>query len=346
MKYTRIPHTDIRISKICLGTMTWGRQNNEDDAHEQMDYALDEGVNFFDTAELYPVPAKKELYAVTEELIGNWFKKTGNRDKVVLASKIAGPGHAANHIRSTGFSKESIISAVEGSLKRLQTDYIDLYQLHWPERNTNYFGQRGYNAHAVDVWDDNIHQVLETLRDLIAEGKIRHVGLSNETPWGTMRYLEESKVHQSLPRMMTIQNPYNLLNRLFEVGLSEISMREQIGLLAYSPLGFGTLSGKYLTEIPPRKARVTLFPNYNRYSNDNAVAATEQYAQLAKEHGLSMAQMALAFVNTRPFLTSNIIGATSMEQLKENIESIDVDLSDEVLEGIEEIHNAIPNPAP
>ena len=346
MKYTRIPHTDIRISKICLGTMTWGRQNNEDEAHEQMDYALDEGVNFFDTAELYPVPAKKELYAVTEELIGNWFKKTGNRDKVVLASKIAGPGHAANHIRSTGFSKESIISAVEGSLKRLQTDYIDLYQLHWPERNTNYFGQRGYNAHAVDVWDDNIHQVLETLRDLIAEGKIRHVGLSNETPWGTMRYLEESKVHQSLPRMMTIQNPYNLLNRLFEVGLSEISMREQIGLLAYSPLGFGTLSGKYLTEIPPRKARVTLFPNYNRYSNDNAVAATEQYAQLAKEHGLSMAQMALAFVNTRPFLTSNIIGATSMEQLKENIGSIDVDLSDEVLEGIEEIHNAIPNPAP
>ena len=346
MKYTRIPHTDIRISKICLGTMTWGRQNNEDDAHEQMDYALDEGVNFFDTAELYPVPAKKELYAVTEELIGNWFKKTGNRDKVVLGSKIAGPGHAAKHIRSTGFSKESIISAVEGSLKRLQTDYIDLYQLHWPERNTNYFGQRGYNAHAVDVWDDNIHQVLETLRDLIAEGKIRHVGLSNETPWGAMRYLEESKVHQSLPRMKTIQNPYNLLNRLFEVGLSEISMREQIGLLAYSPLGFGVLSGKYLTEVPPRKGRITLFPNYNRYSGDTAVQATEMYAQLAQEHGLSMAQMALAFVNTRPFLTSNIIGATSMEQLKENIESIHVDLSDEVLEGIEEIHNAIPNPAP
>ncbi len=326
--------------------MTWGRQNNEDEAHEQMDYALDQGVNFFDTAELYPVPAKKELYAVTEELIGNWFKKTGNRDKVVLASKIAGPGYAANHIRSTGFSKESIISAVDDSLKRLQTDYIDLYQLHWPERNTNYFGQRGYNAHAVDVWDDNIHQVLETLRDLIAEGKIRHVGLSNETPWGTMRYLEESKVHQSLPRMRTIQNPYSLLNRLFEVGLSEVSMREQIGLLAYSPLGFGVLSGKYLTEIPPRKARVTLFPNYNRYSGDTAVQATEMYAQLAKEHGLSMAQMALAFVNTRPFLTSNIIGATSMEQLKENIESIDVNLSDEVLEGIEEIHKTIPNPAP
>ncbi len=326
--------------------MTWGRQNNEDQAHEQMDYALDQGVNFFDTAELYPVPAKKELYAVTEELIGNWFKKTGNRDKVVLASKIAGPGHAANHIRSTGFSKESIINAVDGSLNRLQTDYIDLYQLHWPERNTNYFGQRGYNSHAVDVWDDNIHQVLETLRDLIAEGKIRHVGLSNETPWGTMRFLEESKVHQSLPRMRTIQNPYSLLNRLFEVGLSEISMREQIGLLAYSPLGFGVLSGKYLTEIPPRKARVTLFPNYNRYSGETATQATLRYSELAKAHGLSLAQMALAFVNTRPFLTSNIIGATSMEQLKENIGSIDVNLSDEVLEGIEEIHKAIPNPAP
>lgn len=346
MKYTRIPHTDIRISKICLGTMTWGRQNTEEEAHEQMDYALDQGVNFFDTAELYPIPPKKELYAVTEEFIGNWFKKTGNRDKVVLASKIAGPGHGAKHIRTSGFDRESIIKSVEGSLKRLQTDYLDLYQIHWPDRNTNYFGQRGYNAHAIDVWEDNIHQVLETLRDLIEEGKIRHIGLSNETPWGTMRFLEESKVHQTLPRMLTIQNPYNLLNRLFEVGLSEISMREKIGLLAYSPLGFGVLSGKYLTEIPPRKARVTLFTNYKRYSGETAVQATEQYAQLAKEHGLSMAQMALAFVNTRPFLTSNIIGATSMEQLKENIESIDVDLSDEILEGIEGIHNAIPNPAP
>lgn len=326
--------------------MTWGRQNSEDEAHEQMDYALDQGVNFFDTAELYPIPAKKELYAVTEELIGNWFKKTGNRDRVVLASKIAGKAEFTKFIRTTGFTRDSIIEAVEGSLKRLQTDYIDLYQLHWPERNTNYFGQRGYNAHAIDVWEDNIHQVLETLRDLVAEGKIRHVGLSNETPWGTMRFLEESKVHQSLPRMLTIQNPYNLLNRLFEVGLSEISMREKIGLLAYSPLGFGTLSGKYLTEIPPRKARVTLFPNYNRYSGETAVEATKKYAELAKEHGLSMTQMALAFVNTRPFVTSNIIGATSMEQLKENIESIEVNLSDEVLEGIEAIHKAIPNPAP
>lgn len=346
MKYTRLPHTDIKVSKICLGTMTWGRQNTEEEGHEQMDYALDQGINFFDTAELYPVPAKKELYAVTEEFIGNWFKKTGNRDKVVLATKIAGRAEFTKHIRTTGFSKESLIKAVEGSLQRLQTDYIDLYQLHWPERNTNYFGNRGFNAHAVDAWSDNIHQVLETLRDLKAEGKIRHVGLSNESPWGTMRFLEESKVHQDLPRMLTIQNPYSLLNRLFEVGLSEISMRENIGLLPYSPLGFGVLSGKYLTEIPPRKARITLFPNYNRYSGDTATEATRRYQQLATDHGLSLAQMALAFVNTRPFVTSNIIGATTMEQLKENIESIDVDLSDEVLDGIEDIHNAIPNPAP
>ncbi|WP_222982070.1 NADP(H)-dependent aldo-keto reductase [Flagellimonas meishanensis] len=346
MKYTRLPHTDIRVSKICLGTMTWGRQNTEEQGHEQMDYALDQGVNFFDTAELYPIPAKKELYAVTEEIIGNWFKKTGNRDKVVLASKIAGRAEFTKFIRTTGFSKESIISAVEGSLKRLQTDYIDLYQLHWPERNTNYFGQRGYNAHYIDAWEDNIHQVLETLRDLIEEGKIRHVGLSNETPWGAMRFLEESKVHQSLPRMLTIQNPYSLLNRLFEVGLSEVSMREGLRLLAYSPLGFGVLSGKYLSEVPPRKARVTLFPNYNRYSGETAVEATKKYAELASEHGLSMAQMALAFVNTRPFVTSNIIGATTMEQLKENIESIDLEPSEEVLKGIEEIHKAIPNPAP
>ncbi|MDT0620230.1 aldo/keto reductase [Croceitalea vernalis] len=346
MKYTRLPNTNIRVSKICLGTMTWGRQNSEEEGHEQMDYALEQGVNFFDTAELYPVPAKKELYAVTEEIIGNWFKKRGNRDKVILGSKIAGTGDYTKHIRTTGFSKDSIISAVEGSLKRLQTDYIDLYQLHWPERNTNFFGQRGFNADAPDFWEDNIHQVLETLHDLVQEGKIRQVGLSNENPWGVMRFLEEAKVHQGLPRMATIQNAYSLLNRLFEVGLSEVSIREKIGLLPYSPLGFGVLSGKYLGGKKPRKGRVTLFPNYNRYSNENSVIATQKYFDLATEHGLSLTQMSLAFVNTRTFVTSNIIGATTMEQLKENIESINVDLSDEVLKGIEAIHNEIPNPAP
>ena len=346
MKYTRLPNTSIRISKICLGTMTWGRQNSEGEGHEQMDYAFEQGINFFDTAELYPIPPKKELYAVTEEIIGSWFTKTGNRDKVVLASKIAGPAPFTKHIRTTGFSRDSIISAVHGSLERLQTDYIDVYQLHWPERTTNFFGQRGYDSENHDFWEDNIHQILETLRDLVREGKIRHVGLSNETPWGAMRYLEESKVHEDLPRMLTIQNPYNLLNRLFEVGLSEVSMREKIGLLAYSPLGFGVLSGKYLGEVKPRKGRLTLFPNYNRYSGENATLATQRYANLAEEHGLSLTQMALAFVNTRPFVTSNIIGATTMEQLKENIDSINVKLSDAVLEGIEAIHNDIPNPAP
>ena len=346
MKYTFIPHTKIRVSKICLGTMTWGRQNTEEQGHEQMNYAVEQGVNFFDTAELYPVPAKKELYAVTEEIIGNWFKKTGKRQEIVLASKIAGPGDYTKHIRTTGFNKEAIITAVEGSLKRLQTDYIDLYQLHWPERNTNYFGQRGFNADTSDFWEDNIHQVLETLRDLVKEGKIREVGLSNETPWGVMRFLEEGKVHQDLPRMITIQNPYSLLNRLFEIGLAEVSMREKIGLLSYSPLGFGVLSGKYLGGQKPRKGRITLFPNYNRYSGENSIKATEKYSNLAQEHGLSLTQMALAFVNTRAFVTSNIIGATSMEQLKENIASITVDLSKELLKGIEEIHNKIPNPAP
>lgn len=346
MKYTRLPNTNIRISKICLGTMTWGRQNNEEEGFQQMDYALDQGINFFDTAELYPIPPKKELYAVTEEIIGKWFKKTGNRDKIVLASKVAGPAPFTKHIRTTGFSRESIITAVNGSLERLQTDYIDLYQLHWPERHTNFFGQRGYDSENHDFWEDNIHQVLETLRDLVQEGKIRHVGLSNETPWGTMRYLEESKVHEDLPRMLTIQNPYSLLNRLFEVGLSEVAMREKMGLLAYSPLGFGVLSGKYLGEVQPRKGRITLFPNYNRYSGDTAVEATKKYQELAQKHDLSLAQMSLAYVNNRPFVTSNIIGATTMEQLKENIASVDIKLSEEVLEGIETIHNSIPNPAP
>lgn len=346
MIYTTLPHTEIEVSKLCLGTMTWGKQNTEAEGHEQMNYAVDQGINFFDTAELYPVPAHPDRYADTEKIIGTWFKKTGNRDKIVLATKIAGKAEFTKFIRETGFTKESIINAVEGSLQRLQTDYIDLYQLHWPDRNTNYFGKRGYEHDITDHWKDNIHQVLETLRDLIREGKIRHVGLSNETPWGVMRYLEESKVHASLPRMITIQNPYNLLNRLFEVGNAEVAHREKIGLLAYSPLGFGVLSGKYLGGMQPATARITLFPQYNRYSSEPAVRATEKYHKLAQDNDISMAQMALAYVNSRPFLTSNIIGATSMRQLRENIESINLKLSDEVLAGIEAIHNEIPNPSP
>jgi len=346
MIYTKLPHTDIEVSKICLGTMTWGNQNTEAEGHEQMDYAVDQGINFIDTAELYPIPAHPDRYAHTEKIIGNWLKKNGNRDQIILGSKIAGNGDYTKFIRTTGFSRESITSAVEGSLERLKTDYIDVYQLHWPERSTNYFGQRDYKHDVTDHWEDNFHQVLETLRDLIREGKIRHVGISNETPWGTMRFLEESKVHPSLPRMVTIQNPFCLLNRLFETGLSEIAIREHIGLLAYSPLAFGVLSGKYLGGKRPEKSRITLFPAYNRYISETSVIATQKYFDLANKHGLSLAQMALAFVNTRPFVTSTIIGATTMEQLKENIGSIDVGLSAELLEGINAIHNEIPNPSP
>ncbi len=346
MLYTKLPHTDIEVSKICLGTMTWGNQNTEAEGHEQMNYALDKGVNFFDTAELYPIPAHPDRKSVTEKIIGTWFKKNNNREKVVLASKIVGKAPFTKFIRSTGFDRESIIEAVEGSLQRLQTDYIDLYQLHWPERNTNYFGKRGYIHAADDHWKDNIHQVLETLRDLIREGKIRQVGISNENPWGIMRYLEESKVHASLPRMITIQNPYSLLNRQFEIGSSEIAMREDIKLLAYSPLGFGALTGKYLGNRLPENSRLALFPSYNRYIKGTAVNATQKYYELAQANDISITQMALSFVNSRPFLTSNIIGATTLKQLEENIASIDVTLSEEVLEGIEAIHNEIPNPAP
>ena len=311
-----------------------------------MDYAFGQGVNFFDTAELYPIPAHKDRYALTETIIGNWFRKSCKRQEVVLASKIAGPAPITRFIRSSGFHPDAIRAAAEGSLKRLRTDYIDLYQLHWPERSTNFFGKRGYQPDPADSWEDNIKEVLETLGLLVREGKIRQVGLSNETPWGVMRFLQEAGADPDLPRMITIQNPYNLLNRLFEVGMAEISIRSGIGLLAYSPLGFGTLSGKYLGGQKPEKARVTLFPNYSRYSGRRAVEATEAYADIARRHGLTLAQMALAFVNSRPFLTSNIIGATTMEQLRENIGSVGIVLGDEVLAEIAGVHDSLPDPAP
>ncbi len=344
MKYTTLQNTDIKVSKICLGTMTWGNQNTEAEGHEQMDFAFEKGVNFFDTAELYPVPATAETYAETERIIGSWFKKTGNRDKIVLASKIAGPGDYTAHIRTNGFKPEAIKDAVENSLKRLQTDYIDLYQLHWPERSANFFGQRDYVHNSQEQWEYNFHESLATLDELIKEGKIRQVGISNETPWGAMRYTEEAK--KGLPKMVTIQNAYSLLCRSFEVGLAEVAMRENIGLLAYSPLGFGVLSGKYLGGKMPENARLTLFPRFARYSGEEATRATEKYLELAQKHGLSLPQMALAFVNQRPFLTSNIIGATSIAQLEENIGSVDIELSDEIISEINAIHNSIPNPAP
>ncbi|MFC6877989.1 NADP(H)-dependent aldo-keto reductase [Flavobacterium myungsuense] len=345
MKYNTLPNTDIKVSKICLGTMTFGEQNTEAEGHAQMDFALDKGINFFDTAEMYSVPGRKETYGSTEKIIGTWFKKSGNRDKVILASKIAGPNPGLGYIRENmDFSPASIALSIEKSLTRLQTDYIDLYQLHWPERKTNFFGQRGFKVQD-DGWEDNIHSVLETLESFIKQGKINHIGVSNETPWGIMRFLEESKYH-NLPSIKTIQNPYSLLNRLFENGSSEICMRDNVGLLAYSPLAFGLLSGKFLSGASHLKARITLFPQFSRYNSTQCAEATKQYQEIAHKNGLSLTQMALAFVNQQPFVTSNIIGATNLEQLEENINSIHVTLTDEIIRDINAIHNTIPDPAP
>lgn len=345
MKYTTLPHTDIKVSKICLGTMTWGNQNTQDEGFVQMDLALDKGINFFDAAELYPVPAEAKTYGETERIIGNWFNKTGNRDKVVLATKIAGPGDYTAHIRTNGFTKKALNDAVNDSLDRLQTDYIDLYQLHWPERNTNTFGTRDYVHDSDDQWEDNFNEVLQNLDELIKAGKIRHVGISNEKAWGTMRYLNESQQHD-LPRMITIQNPYSLLNRTFEGDLAEIAMREKIGLLAYSPMAFGVLSGKYIIGKAADNSRLKLFPRFARYSSEQCTEATKRYLQIAEKHELSLAQMSLAFVNDRPFMTSNIIGATNLEQLEENIDSINITLSQDILDEIDTVHAKIPNPAP
>lgn len=345
MKYTTLPNTNIKVSKICLGTMTWGNQNTQEEGFSQMNYALDQGVNFFDTAELYPVPATAETYAQTERIIGNWFKQTGNRDKIILASKIAGPGDYTAHIRTTGFSSIAIKEAVENSLKRLQTDYIDLYQLHWPERVTNTFGIRDYKHNNSDPWEDNFHEILHTLNNIIKEGKIREIGISNEKAWGTMRYLEESKQH-NLPRMQTIQNAYSLLNRVFEGDMAEIAIRENIGLLAYSPMAFGVLSGKYVKGEAEKNSRLNLFPRFARYSSSQSTNAVKQYLKIAEANNISLAQMALAFVNNQPFVTSNIIGATTLKQLQENISSIHLELNQEVLQSIQQVHEQIPNPAP
>ncbi len=344
MKYTILPNTNIKISKICLGTMTWGNQNTEAEGHSQMDMAIHKGVNFFDTAELYPVPATAETQGRTSNIIGTWFKKTGNRDKIVLASKIAGPGDYTAHIRTNGFSAEAIKEAVNSELARLQTDYIDLYQLHWPERQTNTFGVRDYKHNPNDSWKDNFNETLHALDAIIKEGKIRHIGISNEKAWGMMRYLEESK-HHNLPRIITIQNAYSLLNRVFEGDAAEVSIRENIGLLAYSPMAFGVLSGKYVKGIAADNARLKLFPRFARYSSEQSAEATKRYLKIAEENNMTLAQMSLAFVTQQPFVTSTIIGATNLEQLEENIESINIQLSEEILEQINTVHSIIPNPA-
>ncbi|OEO27761.1 aldo/keto reductase [Pseudomonas sp. J237] len=345
MQFRQLGKTDITVSALCLGTMTWGEQNSQSEGIVQIDRAKEYGVNFIDTAEMYPVPPRAETYTKTEQIIGEYFKQRGDRADWVLASKIAGPGNGIDYIRDGQLkhNRQHIREAVDASLKRLQTDWIDLYQLHWPERPTNFFGQLDYKHQESQF--TSFEETLDALAEQVKAGKIRHVGLSNETPWGTMEFLKLAE-SRNLPRCVSIQNPYSLLNRTFEIGLAEVAIREQCGLLAYSPLAFGMLSGKYENGARPADARLTLFSRFARYSNPQAVAACSRYVALAKEHGLDPAQMALAFVTARPFVTSNIIGATTMEQLESNLASSELTLSSEVMEGIQAIHTAQPNPAP
>ncbi len=345
MKFRKLGTTNIDVSLICLGTMTWGTQNTEKDAFEQMDYAVSKGINFFDTAEIYSVPPTSDSYGKTEVMIGNWFEKRKNRDKIILASKVAGPG--CDWIRDGGnnFDEKKIGEAIDGSLKRLKTDYIDLYQLHWPERSTNFFGRRDYLFNNKEGNWNSFESILEALEKYIKRGKIRHIGMSNETPYGLSRYLEISK-NKGAPRMMSVQNPYNLVNRTYEIGMSEISIREKCGLLVYYPLAAGGLSGKYRNGKMPKDSRMALFKGWERHLNPLAMKAYDEYFKLAKDLNLTMVQLAQSFVNSRPFVTSNIIGATTMDQLKENVESINIEFTDEMMERVNEIHNNNPNPSP
>lgn len=344
MQYTKLPHSSLEVSKLCLGTMTFGEQNTQAEASSQLDYALERGINFIDTAEMYPVPPKAETQGKTEQFIGNWLEKSGKREKVLLATKVAGPRNVP-HIRDNmALDHRNIHQAIDDSLSRLKTDYIDLYQLHWPQRITNTFGQLNY-PDSDQQSEITLIETLEALNDLVRMGKVRYIGVSNETPWGLMTYLRLAEKHD-LPRMVSIQNPYNLLNRSFEVGLSEISHYEGVKLLAYSPMAFGVLSGKYLNGARPQGARCSLYERFKRYFTPQGLKATEAYVNLAREFGLEPAQMALAFVNQRPFVASNIIGATNLDQLKSNIDSLDVVLSDELMAKIEEIGIQYSNPCP
>ena len=344
MNYKKLGNTDIDVSTICLGTMTWGEQNTQDQAFEQMDFALSNGVNFWDTAELYAVPPRKETYGDTEEIIGNWFEKTKKRKEVILATKVAGP--ARDYLRNgeNSFTGPNLESALNNSLKRLKTDYIDLYQLHWPERNVNNFGRLGY-VHKENDWNQ-FEDVLGELDKYIKAGKIRYVGLSNETPWGAINYLQLSK-DKNLPRMMSIQNPYSLLNRSYEVGLAEVSIREKIGCLAYSPLASGYLTGKYRNKNFPKGSRMERdFDFWTRYRKPNTEAAVELYFKICEKHNLNMTQMSIKFCEIQEFMTSVIIGATTMEQLKSDIESVNVNLSNDVIEEINQVQTIYPNPCP
>jgi aryl-alcohol dehydrogenase-like predicted oxidoreductase len=347
MEYRRLGRTDIEVSALCLGTMTWGEQNTQEEGFAQMDAALHRGINFFDTAEMYPVAPRKETYGRTEEIIGNWFEARGNRDKVILATKILGPSANFAHVRDgkPRLDRAHVHKAIDDSLKRLKTDYVDLYQLHWPERKANYFGKLGY-VHDPDEADwTPLEETLEALDETVKAGKVRHVGLSNETAWGTMKFLQLAEQGRG-PRMVSIQNPYSLLNRSFEAGLAEVAIREDCGLLAYAPLAAGVLTGKYLDGAKPEGARMTLFPQNTRYMGERAEAATRAYVALARMHGLDPAQMAIAYVASRPFTSSAIIGATSMDQLENNMAAADLELSQEVLEGLEDLHKIYTYPCP
>ena len=349
MQLKPLANTGILVPEICLGTMTFGEQNTQAEAFQQLEYALDQGLFFWDTAEMYPVPPKPETQGATETILGNWIAQRGKRDQLFIASKIAGPSQGGSHIRDgqTRFNAAEISSAIDGSLKRLQSDYIDLYQLHWPQRPTNFFGKLGYgNAEAQqDTEITALEETLSALSDEIKKGRIRYIGLSNETPWGTLKFLHLAE-KLGLEKFVSVQNPYSLLNRTYEIGMSEIAHYENVGLLAYSPLAFGYLTGKFRNGARPANARVTLFSRFSRYSNPESEWATEQYAQLAERHGLSLTQLSLAFIKQQFFVTSTIIGATNLDQLKENIQAFEIDLSAEVLQGIEDIHRQQPNPAP
>ncbi|OTG90776.1 NADP(H)-dependent aldo-keto reductase [Acinetobacter sp. ANC 3813] len=349
MQFKTLGTSGIQVPEICLGTMTFGEQNTQEQGFAQLDYALERGLNFWDTAEMYPVPPKPETQGSTEAIIGNWLAARGGRDKVIIASKIAGPSQGGSQIRDgqTRFSAADIASALDGNLKHLQTDYIDLYQLHWPQRPVNFFGKLGYgNAEAHSEREvTDLAETLTALSNEVKKGRIRHIGLSNETPWGTLKFLHLAE-QLGLEKFVSVQNPYSLLNRTYEIGMSEIAKYEGVGLLAYSPLAFGFLTGKFRHGARPENARVTLYSRFSRYSNPQSEWATEQYAQLAEQHGLTLTQLALAFIKQQFFVTSTIIGATNLEQLKENIDAFEVNLSEEILQGIEEIHRQQPNPAP
>lgn len=347
MKYNTLGHTRIEVSAVCLGTMTWGEQNSQAEGHEQLDFAVERGINFIDTAEMYPVAPRAETCGRTESIIGTWLTERKNREDIILATKIAGRSDFITWVRDgkTIYDRKNIESALEGSLKRLKTDYIDLYQTHWPIRNTNFFGQLGYIPDDDTVFPP-MEETLTVLDDMIKKGKIRHYGLSNESPWGFMHCINTSK-KLGIEPPVSIQNPYNLLNRTFEIGNAEISHRENVGLLAYSPLGFGTLSGKYLKGQKPKNSRLDLFGDHlNRYSNDQATSATNDYVRLALANGLDPAQMAIAFLLTRSYVTSVIIGATNMDQLRDDIESIYLKIGGDIMEKIDAIHKKKPNPAP